>query len=304
MHRRTAIKVLAVFGGAAAAAACTETHAPETPPATRATTKATAKPTAKPQLTQKAAPTKPLAVRTEQLSLARGSDRPLPTTIWRPKTKTRTGADDYPLILFSHGLNSTPQAYTELLTTWARAGFIVAAPAYPHTSAGVSSYNPVDVFNQPADAGYVLTQVLKHLGPAVDAHQIAAAGHSAGGVTTLGLFSGNRDDRLKAGVVLAGRQIITTPLSGPAVPLLFVHGKRDRTVAYADGHAAYDAVTWPKAFLTVTDGGHVATGAELDVVATTSTDFWRWSLYGDQGAKSRLPDDATRGRLASLADHL
>jgi prepilin-type processing-associated H-X9-DG protein len=303
MHRRTVIKVLAVWGGAAAAGACTETRAPETPLTTASAPRATTKPTAEPQPITGTAPTEPLAVRTERLSLARGSDRPLPTTIWRPKTQSKTETA-YPLILFSHGLNSTPRAYTELLTTWARAGFVIAAPAYPHTSAGASSYNPVDVFNQPADAGYVLTQVLKHLGSTVDAHQIAAAGHSAGGVTTLGLFSGNRDDRLKAGVVLAGRQIITTPLSGPAVPLLFVHGKRDRTVAYADGHAAYDAVTWPKAFLTVTNGGHVATGAELDVVAATSTDFWRWSLYGDAAAKSRIPGDATRGRLATLADHL
>ncbi|WP_051808485.1 alpha/beta hydrolase family protein [Actinoplanes subtropicus] len=242
------------------------------------------------------APSRIFPVKTERLSLARGADRPLPTTIWRPTT-----AGTYPLILFSHGLETTPADYRELLTTWAKAGFVVAAPTYPHTAAGVADFNPVDLLYQPLDAEYVITQVAKRLGPV---GPIAAAGHSGGGVTTLGMFSGNRDERLKAGVIMAGRQIITTPLSGPSAPLLFVHGKRDQVIDYADGHAVYAAVTWPKAFLTVTDGGHVPTGAELAVVATTSTDLLRWSLYGDAAAKKRLPRDATRGNLAALEDRL
>jgi len=220
----------------------------------------------------------------------------LPTTIWRPTT-----AGTYPLILFSHGLEATPADYRELLTTWAKAGFVVAAPTYPHTAAGVAEFNPVDLVYQPLDAEYVITQVVKRLGPV---GPIAAAGHSGGGVTTLGMFSGNRDERLKAGVIMAGRQIIATPLTGPRTPLLFVHGKRDRTVAYADGRAVYDAVTWPKAFLTFPAGGHTPSTAELDVVAATSTDFWRWSLYGDPAPKTRLTKDATRGRLGTLADRL
>ena len=107
-----------------------------------------------------------------------------------------------------------------------------------------------------------------------------------------------------AGVIMAGRQIIAAPLSGPSTPLLFVHGRRDQVVDYRDGHAVYAAVTWPKAFLTFPDCGHVATGAELDVVIATSTDFWRWSLYGDPAAKARLARDASKGGHGSLADKL
>ena len=51
-------------------------------------------------------------------------------------------------------------------------------------------------------------------------------------------------------------------------------------------------------------GGHIATGAALDVITATSTDFWRWSLYGDRPAKARLARDATRGDLATLTDRL
>ncbi|WP_433369976.1 alpha/beta hydrolase family protein [Actinoplanes sp. CA-142083] len=236
-------------------------------------------------------------MRTQELSLARGTNRPLPTTVWRPTT-----GGPYPLILFSHGLQAAPKNYASLLTAWAGAGFVVAAPAYPFTAGTASNYNPIDVLNQPLDASHVITELVGRGG--IDTQRIAAAGHSAGGVTTLGMFSGRRDTRLKAGVILAGRQLIKTPLTGPAAPLLFVHGKRDRTVAYADGHTVYDAVTWPKAFLTFPDGGHVAVGAELDVITEASTDFWRWTLYGDEAAKSRIPKDATRGSLGTLANHL
>jgi fermentation-respiration switch protein FrsA (DUF1100 family) len=245
------------------------------------------------------APDRRFTVGVRKLSLRRGADRPLPTTVWFPKDAGRC-----PLILFSHGLTVSPAAYAELLTTWARAGFVVAAPAYPHTAAGVPEFNPLDVLNQPADASYVITQVLARLSASVRADRVGAAGHSGGGVTTLGLFTGDRDERIRAGVVLAGRQLLAVPFAGAAAPLLFVHGKRDTTVAYADGRAAYDAAPWPKAFLTVTAGGHVTSGAALDVVAATSTEFWRWSLYGDPSAKARIPRDAKRGGLATLADHL
>lgn len=245
------------------------------------------------------APAARLALGVRTLTLSRGADRPLPTTVWYPKT-----GGPYPMILFSHGLTARPADYAELLTTWARAGFVVAAPTYPHTSRGVRDFQVLDVLNQPADATYVITQVLAALGDRVDPRRVAAAGHSAGGVTTLSMFGGSRDKRLVAGVVLAGRQVLGGPFTGPAAPLLFVHGKQDQTVAYADGRAAYDTVTWPKAFLTVTGGGHTPAGQELRVVATTTTDFWRWSLYGDAAAGKRLGADATTGHLATLTNRL
>nr|WP_127497758.1 alpha/beta hydrolase [Actinoplanes solisilvae] len=245
------------------------------------------------------APKQAFSVQTRTFKLRRGADRPLPTTVWLPR-----GDGPFPMILFSHGLGGKPSDYRELITSWARAGFVVAAPAYPHTSASAAEFNVLDVLNQPADASYVITEVLGELGAKVDEQRVAAAGHSAGGVTTLGLLSNSRDERLRAGVVLAGRQILPQPFTGPETPLLFVHGRRDQVVPYADGRAAFDAVDWPKAFLSVTDGGHVASGRSLDVIAATSTDFWRWSLYGDAAARDRLADDAAKGGLAGFTDRL
>ena len=252
-----------------------------------------------PASTAGTAPRKAFTVGTRTLELRRGAERPLPTTVWYPQ-----GKGPFPLIVFSHGLTASPANYRALLVPWARAGFVVAAPAYPHTSAGAKDFNLLDVLNQPADASYVLTEVLDEMGGVIDPKRVAAAGHSAGGVTTLGMFSSSRDKRLTAGVVLAGRQVVGSPFSGPEAPMLFVHGRRDPTVAYADGKAAYDAVQWPKALLTVTNGGHVATGPALDVVAATTTDFWRWTLYGDKAARGRLDKDATRGNVATFTDRL
>jgi dienelactone hydrolase len=253
-----------------------------------------------------AAPKTPFQVRERQLRFSRGSDRPLTTTVWYP-----AAPGPFPLVLFSHGLTSQPRAYAALLKAWARAGFVVAAPAYPHTSYGVADYDPVDVVNQPVDASFVITHMIAlsaeegdPLAGRINTGRVAAAGHSAGGTTTIGMFSGNRDDRLVAGVVLAGRQIFGAPFAGPPAALLFVHGKLDKTVPYADGLAAFRTVPWSRAMMAVTEGGHVAITKDFGPVIATTTDFLRWSLYGDAAARSRLRADATGAGVASWTDQL
>jgi fermentation-respiration switch protein FrsA (DUF1100 family) len=254
------------------------------------------------------APAGSFAIGERHLSFNRGSSRPLPTTIWAP---VAGNPGPFPLILFSHGLTSEPSAYAQVLAAWAKAGFVVAAPAFPHTSHGVADFNPLDVVNQPADVSYVIGRMIALNGKAgdalkgrIDTTRIAAAGHSAGGITTIGLFTGSRDDRLDAGVVLAGERVLSVPYSGPAVPLLFVHGKLDETVPYSHGLAAFTAVPWSRAMLTVTNGGHVAITTDFGPVIATTTDFLRWSLYGDAAAKARLHADATAGGEATLNDQL
>jgi fermentation-respiration switch protein FrsA (DUF1100 family) len=215
----------------------------------------------------------------------RGGDRPLPTRVWLP-----TGTGPRPLIYFSHGLTSQPDDYAELMTAWADAGFIVAGPKYPHTWYQAPEYDADDVVNQPADAQYVITELLRSLGDRVDPQRIAAAGHSAGAITTVGLFSGSRDVRLKAGLMIAGRQMPQpSPFAGPAAPLLFVQGKKDETVTYEEAYGAYNEVSWPKGFLEIPQGGHLPHRDEPAVVAATTTDFWLWTLNGDRAARERLP---------------
>lgn len=299
MGRRTVALLLAAVCATGALSSCSggggaaRSAGPASPPAAVASS-----PSVRPSVAGSVAPTRgeapsaAFAVKTRKLQLSRGKDRPLPTTVWYPAA----GKGPFPVIIFSHGLTAAPSDYANILARWARAGFVVAAAAYPHTSAGVADFDVIDLLNQPADASYVLTQVLALDGKAgdplagrLDRDHLAAAGHSGGGITTLGMLSGTRDDRLTAAAVLAGRQVLPGTFTGSAIPVLFVHGERDETVRYADGLAAFKAVPWPKGMLTLPGAGHVVTGGkDFDLVADATADFWRWTLYGDAGAQRRL----------------
>jgi predicted dienelactone hydrolase len=252
------------------------------------------------------APTERFVVSRREIAVAR-DERPLRTVIFHP-TIGRIGDEwvvppgTFPLILFSHGLRGSPEIYEPSLRTIASAGFVVAAPEYPNTSADAAGYNPVDLVNQPADASAVITAVLGlnttegdalagHLDPA----RVAAMGHSAGGYTTLGLLAAVRDVRIRAAIVIAGASLGGS-YAAPALPVLFVHGSADEVVPYAHGRAAYDQVPWPKAFLTVVAGGHAdylyRRSPASSAVTATVLDFLRASLYGDVEALARMPGEA------------
>jgi fermentation-respiration switch protein FrsA (DUF1100 family) len=284
-------------------AACSPSPAPTPAPAPEQTAPPSPSPSPPPAQTEapRTAPAEALDVATKEMDFRRGRDRPLPTTVWYPTE----GDKPFPLIVFSHGLTSEPSAYESVLRPWAEAGFVVAAPTFPHTHYRTKDFDALDVINQPADVSEVITRMLAtDSSGLIDPDRIAAAGHSAGGITTIGLFSGNRDDRLKAGVVLSGRLVLNLPFTGDAAPMLFVHGKLDKTVAYSDGLAAFNAVPWPKAMMAVTKGGHVAITKDFEPVIATTTDFLRYALYGDTAAKNRLSSDATEGKRATLIDKL
>jgi dipeptidyl aminopeptidase/acylaminoacyl peptidase len=224
----------------------------------------------------------------------RDGTRVLKTTAWYPKT-----SGTYPLVVFSHGLQGLPGDFGPLLRRWAAAGFVIVAPTYPKTSRGAPEFDVLDVLNQPADASLVLTQTLAGpLKSMIDPARVGAAGHSGGAITTIGLFTIGRDERLRAGVVLAGAAIgVGTNFVGQPAPLLFVHGDADEVVSFASGKAAFDALRWPKALLTLPGEGHSApfqreASPSYKTVATSTLDFLRYSLYGDADAKSRLAVDA------------
>jgi len=62
------------------------------------------------------------------------------------------GSGPFPLIVFGHGFAVTPAIYGRLLSSWTRAGFVVAAPVFPLGSAGApGGPDERDLVNQPAD---------------------------------------------------------------------------------------------------------------------------------------------------------
>jgi dienelactone hydrolase len=257
------------------------------------------------------APAKAFPVGMRTFTFTETPDRVLRTTVWFPAggpggSRVGVAAGRFPVVVFSHGLLGLPNDYRDLLTRWAAAGFVVVAPAYPHTSRGAAAFEVIDMVHQPTDASFVLTRVLALDAAAgdpfaghLDAEHLAAAGHSGGAITTVGLFASGRDARLDAGIVLAGNALgMGSSYLGPPAALLFVHGDGDPVTPYGLGHAAYEAVPggWSKAFLTLTGQGHTdpylhASAPAFRTVAATTIDFLRWTLYRDPGAKQRLAVD-------------
>jgi fermentation-respiration switch protein FrsA (DUF1100 family) len=238
----------------------------------------------------------------------------------RPSSKTAAGDEGpLPVVVFSHGLGAEPRDYEDLVVPWAAAGFVVVAPTYPLTGPGSGWDTAADVRNQPADAAFVLTGVLREAeNPAsplhglVDSERVVAVGHSLGGITTLGLFDPCcRDQRLDGGIVLAGRHFPSADRdsTGTAVPLLFVHADDDSIVPYRAGRAAHDDVSWPKAFVTLADAGHVepyfgGDGPAAEVVAAVTASFLRWVLHGDDHALRSFRQDTRVDGVSRLEDAL
>jgi predicted dienelactone hydrolase len=240
--------------------------------------------------------------------------RELPTNLWYPAS----GRGPFPVVIFSHGFNSEPARYGDLLAGWAAAGFVVAAPRFPLTSQS-SPLVTADFLNQGGDVSFVLTQVLAlnntagdDLAGRVDTRHIAVAGHSFGAGTTLGLiFACCQDQRITAAVILAGSTFdFPIDFAAPGVPSLFVHGTKDEAIPIDVARVIYAAAPRPKAFLELPGGTHSEPydtssdphhGAVLDVTA----DFLRWALRDDQTALARLRRDADRpGRAALSGDEL
>jgi hypothetical protein len=64
----------------------------------------------------------------------------------------------------------------------------------------------------------------------------------------------------------------------------------------------FQAVPWSRAMLTVANGGHVMSGDDFEAITGTTTEFLRWSLYGDTAARGRLAGRAAVNGVATLEE--
>jgi dienelactone hydrolase len=249
--------------------------------------------------------------------------RTLVTTIWYPAQGSAGGP--YPLLVFAHGLGASPQGYQRLLSDWAAAGYVVAAPLFPLSSSETpGGADGGDIGNQPGDMSFVIDQVLKAsaasngpLSGLVDPNEIGAAGHSNGAITTLGLIGNSccRDARIKAAVVMAG----TTEGLGrgryqlaDAPPLLIVQDLHDGLVPYPDAVAVFNQARGPKALLALSwdipsdhtgAAAHMAAsgveGPTSDAVVGATTAFFNAFLKHEHGALQAVSADG-RSSLSSV----
>lgn len=249
-----------------------------------------------------------------------------PTDKATPDAPFNPARGPFPLILFSHGDLARGVTYASLLTKWASAGYVVVAPDYPlsNTNApGGVDFNRgiADVKNQPADASFVIGQVLKLdktkklVGGTVDQQHLGAAGHSLGAITTYGLVYSAccRDKRVDAAVELSGIPALVDSAAnyfhGVNTPLLAVHGSADPIVPYQADVNGFANASPPKYFLTFLGGGHIqpflgmsTTDPEVGVLQKATVDFWNRYLKGDAAALGQLKTDATLAGSTTFQD--
>lgn len=174
----------------------------------------------------------------------------------------------HPLIVFAHGFALMPATYDRLLSAWAEAGYVVAAPAFPLEKAdapGGSSQS--DLVNEPRDVSFVISRLLNLnarrggvLDGKIDAARIAVAGHSDGAVAALAVAYDRRfrDPRVRAAIVLSGAELSgmgSFPPRGP--PLLAVQGTADPINAPATTAAYFERAHRPKFLLWLVGASHL-----------------------------------------------
>ncbi|HVL04828.1 MAG TPA: dienelactone hydrolase family protein [Acidimicrobiales bacterium] len=255
---------------------------------------------------------------TEAHGTVAGSDwRTLTTRIFAPAAGQP--GRPYPLLVFAHGSGGLGTRYDRLLRTWAEAGYVVAAPAFPiardDTAPGEWQN---DLPKLPGDMTFVIDQVLRlnaepgsPVQGAVNPAKVGVAGHSMGGMTVLGV-AGNtccHDRRIKAAVVLAGRE---TPFGSGQfwnriiTPILLVHGDADYSVVYGDGRRAYANAPPPRFLLTILGGDHGTPFSgdrahpQAGVVTDVTLDFLGHFLDDDAGALARMVGRADTPGVAKL----
>ena len=175
-----------------------------------------------------------------------------------------SGPGPFPLIVFAHGFTEVPDAYTRLLDTWVRAGYVVAAPIFPVESAHApGGPSESDLVNEPGDISFVISRLTAASDPLralIDAKRIAVAGQSDGAEAALAVTydSRYRDRRIDAGIVLSGAAFPGFATPPPGAPtLLAVQGTSDPLNVPAETTDYFRLMRRPKFLLWLVGAVHL-----------------------------------------------
>jgi fermentation-respiration switch protein FrsA (DUF1100 family) len=269
--------------------------------------------------------------RTIRLGHGRYEPRTLVTYIWYPAVGSPGGpvlpdatpavaGGPYPLVVFGHGFAVTPQLYLNLLASWARAGYVVAAPAFPLGNADApGGPEEADVINQPRDMSFVISSLLSPgesdtalLDGLLEPARIAVAGHSDGGETALAVAYSRRfrDPRVGAAVILSGAEMSGVggySFARGSPPLLAVQGTADTSNEPKFTKAFVKLARRPKFLLSLLRAGHLrpytSQEPQLAIVERVTIAFLDRYLKGQSGALQDLVSSAgVPGTSALLAD--
>jgi dienelactone hydrolase len=200
------------------------------------------------------------------------------------------GAGPFPLVVFGHGFAVTPAIYSRLLQSWARAGYVVAAPLFPLENATApGGPDESDLINQPRDMSYVITSLLAESAAAtgplaglVDPAHIAVAGQSDGGETALAAAYSRRfrDPRVGAAVILSGARMSGVggySFTRGSPPLLAAQGTADTINEPRNTYQFFVRASRPKYLLRLLGSEHLppytAAQPQLGIVERVSIAF-------------------------------
>ncbi len=201
------------------------------------------------------------------------------------------GHPPFPLVVFAHGFIETPHAYAGLLDTWARAGYVVAAPIFPvERPAAPGGPSESDLVNEPGDLRFVISRLTSRQSPVrglVDPTKIAVAGQSDGAEAALAVAYDRRyrDQRIDVSLILSGAAFpgFTAPPAGSS-PLLAVQGTSDPLNSPATTVAYFRLMHRPRFLLWLLGAPHLEPYTTNDrwagVVRRTSTAFLDHYLRG------------------------
>lgn len=220
------------------------------------------------------------------------------------------GRGPYPLVVFAHGFALTPATYVRLLDTWARAGYVVAAPLFPVENANApGGADERDLVNEPADISFVISRLTATLRTLIDPTEIAVAGHSDGAVAALSVaYDGRyRDRRVDAAMVMSGAALPGFARPGRGVPpLLALQGTADPLNSPSTTASYFALMRRPKFLLWLQGATHRAPYTTDDryepLVARATTAFLDHYLKGAPLRPLLRAADSRRGVGRLVAD--
>jgi pimeloyl-ACP methyl ester carboxylesterase len=234
-----------------------------------------------------------------------------------PSAQLDTKDGPYPLVVFSQGFDIAASAYSGLLDTWARYGFIVAEAVYPLTDpSDPNGVNRADLVNHPADLNFVIDTLLKDdsdpssfLFREINSKEVVVAGHSDGGDVALAVTAGAccRNPLVRAGIILSGAEYApfdTSYFTDPTPPLLLVQGTADTVNPEVCSNQIYDADPGTVYYVSLIGAEHLppytSDDSAAQVVDKTTLDFLWYITKGSQAALKALASDAEQPGVSTL----
>ena len=240
----------------------------------------------------------------------------------------------YPVVVFAHGYKVDPNTYRALLTSWVQAGYVIVAPFFPDTSlpavqAQQGADTESDIFNQPSDMAFVVSQVFaaaagsapthaSYLAGLVDPAQLILAGQSDGGDTVAGLmydkvYAATRASMpvkpiavaIFSGAELSRAADVFSPSPG-GPPVLVVQSLTDACNDPANSSQIYNMLTGEKWFLAIDNSTHlgpyVGLGAAAPVVEQVTTGFFDLATRRGNITPVALGRDGNRPGISTITN--